>query len=165
VSGVNLAPGPLRDQLAAGDTLLVFLRHFGCMFCREAIADLRAASESVPGFPKVLLFFQGNPTEGRAFMRRYWPSAHAVADSQRRFYAAFGVDRGNLLQTLGPAVWRARRRAQGKGHSQGPRAGDIWMMPGAFLVRDGEIIWAHEYRHAADHPDFRHIPELAVHRT
>lgn len=29
VSGLNLRPGALRDQLGAGPTLLVFLRHFG----------------------------------------------------------------------------------------------------------------------------------------
>ena len=64
VAGVNVVPGTLRDQLAPGDTLLVFLRHFGCIFCRETVADLRAVSESDPDFPKVLFFFQGSPTEG-----------------------------------------------------------------------------------------------------
>jgi hypothetical protein len=29
VAGLNLRPGNLRDQLGAGPTLLVFLRHFG----------------------------------------------------------------------------------------------------------------------------------------
>jgi hypothetical protein len=29
VEGVNLVAGTLRDQLGEGDTLLVFLRHFG----------------------------------------------------------------------------------------------------------------------------------------
>ncbi len=29
VEGVNLRPGSLREQLGAGATLLVFLRHFG----------------------------------------------------------------------------------------------------------------------------------------
>ena len=29
VKGVNLAAGTFGDQLAEGDTLLVFLRHFG----------------------------------------------------------------------------------------------------------------------------------------
>ena len=35
VAGVNLAPGPLGDQLGDGPTLLVCLRHFGCIFCRR----------------------------------------------------------------------------------------------------------------------------------
>jgi hypothetical protein len=162
VAGVNLAPGSLRDQFREGETLLVFLRHFGCMFCRETVSDLREAFESVPDYPDVLFVFQGSPMEGRAFMRRYWPQARAVADPERRLYTAFGLERGSLLQTLGPAVWRAKRRAAEKGHANGPRVGDIWMMPGAFLVRKSEIVWAHEYRHAADHPEFRSLPTLAT---
>ena len=34
VNGPNLIPGTLRDQLGEELTLLVFLRHFGCVFCR-----------------------------------------------------------------------------------------------------------------------------------
>ena len=58
-------PGRLRDQLAGCPQLLVFLRHFGCVFCRETVADLRAIAEDNPRFPPVLFFFIGSPTEGR----------------------------------------------------------------------------------------------------
>jgi len=158
VTGVNLVPGSLRDQLAPDGTLLVFLRHFGCIFCRETVADLREVAEKDPEFPKVLFFFEGTPTEGRAFLRRYWPRAHAVADPRKRFYEAFGVERGGLRQTLGPAVWGAARRARAKGLSQGPRAGDVWRMPGVFLVRDGAVVWSHDFRHAGELFDFAAIP-------
>ena len=83
VSGVNLLPGPLRSQLASEDTLLVFLRHFGCTFCRETVSELRACSEADPAYPQVLFFFMGTPREGRAFMRRYWPTARAVVGSRQ----------------------------------------------------------------------------------
>lgn len=159
VRGVNLAPGTLREQLGQGDTLLVFLRHFGCMFCRETVADLRTLAEADSAFPAVLFFFMGNPMEGKAFLRRYWPGVRAIADPERRLYSAFGVARGGLLQLFGPGVWRARRRAEAKGHGNGERVGDIFMMPGVFLVRGGCVTWSHEYRHAADHPDFSRIPE------
>jgi hypothetical protein len=154
VTGVNLMPGSLRDQLGEHRTLLVFLRHFGCTFCRETVADLREAA-SAPGFPPVLFFFQGSPTEGRAFLRRYWPEVRAVADPELVFYEAFGVQRGSLLQLFGPGVFRAGRRAQEKGHANGPRSGDIFRMPGAFLVEGERVLWQHAYRHAGDHPDFR----------
>lgn len=154
VSGVNLVPGTLADQLGPGLTLLVFLRHFGCMFCRETVADLRAFVERQPAFPQPLVFYQGSPIEGRAFLRRDSPTLRAVSDPAADFYAAFGVERGGLLEMFGPAVWRGRARAAKKGHQNGERAGDIWRMPGMFLARGAEILWAHEYRHAADHPDY-----------
>lgn len=160
VAGVNLMPGSLRDQLGAGPTLLVFLRHFGCTFCRETVADLREAA-SRPGYPAVLFFFQGSVTEGRAFLRRYWPEARAVADPELFFYDAFGVSRGSLFQMFGPGVFVAGYRARQKGHENGPRSGDIYRMPGVFLVQGARVLWQHAYRHAGDHPDFRRIPAEA----
>jgi hypothetical protein len=160
VAGVNLMPGSLRDQLGERPTLLVFLRHFGCTFCRETVADLREAA-SDPGYPPVLFFFQGSVTEGRAFLRRYWPEARAVADPELSFYEAFGVNRGSLLQMFGPGVFVAGYRSRRKGHENGPRSGDIYRMPGAFLVQGDRVLWQHTYRHAGDHPDFRRIPDEA----
>jgi hypothetical protein len=154
ITGVNLMPGRLRDQLEGGRHLLVFLRHFGCIFCRETIADLRQAAEADSGFPSVLFFTQGTTTEGRAFLRRYWPQARAVSDPNLDYYEAFGVRRAGWIEALGPKVFSARSRATAKGHENGPRSGDVWRMPGIFLVSDARILWRFEPEHAADHPDF-----------
>ncbi|MDX1648452.1 MAG: peroxiredoxin-like family protein [Myxococcota bacterium] len=160
VSGVNLMPGSLRAQLADRATLLVFLRHFGCIFCRETVAELRAAS-AAPDFPPVIFFFQGSPTEGRAFLRRDWPDVRAVADPGGRFYEAFGVGRMSPLQMLRPGLWAAERRARSRGFENGPRSGDIWRMPGVFLVQGDRVRWKHDFRHAGDAPDFGALPALA----
>jgi hypothetical protein len=160
VTGVGLSPGTLRDQLSEDVTLFVFLRHFGCLFCREMVSDLRVAAESNVLFPDVLFFSQSNATEGRAFVRRYWPGARAVADPELEFYERFDIRRGGLIDALGPKVLHARARAREKGLTNGPASGDIWRMPGLFAIRDERIIWAYEAGHAADHPDFHRIPEF-----
>jgi AhpC/TSA antioxidant enzyme len=159
VSGVGLSPGNFGDQLDDGVTLIVFLRHFGCMFCREAISDLREAAEANSGFPDVLFLVQASPTEARAFLRRYWPGARAVADPSLEFYEEFGVRRGGVMEAIGPRVLASSPRALAKGHRNGPRSGDPWRMPGVFAVRNESVIWCHRARHAADHPDFARIPE------
>ena len=166
VGGVNLKPGTLGDQLDPDAVhLLVFLRHLGCIFCRETIADLRDCCADDPNFPLPLFFFQGSSTEGRALLRGLWPQARAVADASGEFYDAFGVGRAGLVAMFRPAVWSARSRAQGKGHEQGRRTGDIWRMPGMFLTHGREILWAHDYSHAADHPDYRTVREHAARRV
>ena len=162
VAGLNLAPGTLRDQLGDGVTLLVFLRHFGCIFCRETLGDLRALCEADEGFPRPLFFFQGSPAEGRAFLRRTWPTARAVSDPNAELYDGFGVGRGGLMKMFGPGVWSGRSRAATKGHSNGERVGDVWRMPGVFIARGASLVWAHEYAHAADHPDFGRLGEVAA---
>jgi len=165
VVGVNLVPGTLRDQLGDGPTLLVFLRQLGCVFCRETVTDLRRHAESDLSYPVPLLFIQGSPTEGRVFLSRFWPAARAVADRGKHFYAAFGVERGSLLQTLGPAVWRAHRRAAAKGIAQGERVGDVWMMPAVLRTEGDRITWRHRFRHAGDLPDFAQLPTAAATTT
>jgi hypothetical protein len=159
VTGVGLVPGTLRDQIGDEITLLVFLRHFGCMFCRETVGDLREATLSNPAFPPVLFFFQGSSTEGRAFLRRDWPDARAVADPELEFYDLFDVRRATFLEALGPSVLASRSRARAKGYENGARSGDIWRMPGLFAVRGDQIVWSHYPKHAADHPLFQDIPE------
>jgi hypothetical protein len=164
VQGVNLVPGRLRDQLGEGATLLVFLRHFGCPFCKETIAGLREATLRDPNYPAVLFFFQGSPTEGRAFMRRDWPEVRAIADPEAHFYEGMGIGRAGIMQMFHPGVVPAllRARAQGLLDEPGERgAGDERRMPGMFLVRGAEIVWSHRARHQADHPPFARIPELA----
>jgi len=160
VSGVNLMPGSLRDQIGDRETLLVFLRYFGCVFCREMVADIRAAVEADPDYPDVLFFFQGTPTEGRAFLRRYWPDVRAIADPELAFYEDFGVEQGRILQVFGPRVLLSTRRARAKGHEPGEGSGDPWRMPGLFLVRGEKVLWSHRFAHQADHPDFASVPAI-----
>ena len=162
VNGVNLMPGTLRDQLGAVPTLLVFLRHFGCPFCKETLAGLRQAAQDNPSFPPVLFFYQGSPTEGRAFLRRYWPEARAIADPEALFYEGMGVGRGGLLQMFHPGVVPALIRARAAGHLDGEGSGgDSRRMPGLFVARGAELVWSHRARHQADPPEFARIPALA----
>ncbi len=66
VTGLNLAGATLRDQLNPdGQTLLVFLRHFGCLFCREMVADLRDLSRAMPGLPADCLFLSRHAREAQ----------------------------------------------------------------------------------------------------
>ncbi len=121
VSGVNLAPGSFSDQLSDGPTLLVFLRFFGCIFCRETVSDLRQLSEEREDFPSVLFVSEAGETEARAFVRRYWPDARVVADPPRRSVCGLwcgqehhqGVLAGSLLgappsASQGSRVWPCR---------------------------------------------------------
>ena len=158
VTGAHLVPGTLRDQLGAGPTLLVFLRHLGCIFCRESISELREAVEADIGLPGVLFFSQASPRESRAFLRRYWPDGKIVSDPELVFYDGLGIGRASWLQALGPRVLVAQSRAKKKGFENGPASGDIFRMPGAMVVEGERIVWAYEPKHAADHPDFRALP-------
>lgn len=162
VTGINLKPGTLRDQLHAERPMLfVFLRHFGCIFCRETIGEISQASGTDSTYPDVLFFYQGSAEYGRSFFETVWPEARAVADLPRFFYDAFDVRRGTMRQMMGPDVIACGIRASRKGYGLGMPTSDPLVMPGLFLVQGERVIWTHDFKHAGDHPDFAAIPGLA----
>lgn len=161
VTGVNLPSVALREWLAQRTTLLVFLRHFGCLFCREVVRDLRAAAEANPKFPSLLFFYQGTREQGRRFFGEHWPDAPAVSDETKFFYRGFGLRQGGVQELAGRGIWTAGLRAMLKGNRIGMPVGDPLLMPGYFLVRDAQILWQDLPQLASDHPDFSKIAGLA----
>jgi hypothetical protein len=157
VFGVNLMPGTLRDQLGDAPTLLIFLRFFGCVFCRETVSDLRTLSEGKPDYPRVIFVSEAEKIEIQAFVRRYWPTAATISDPEGILYAAFGVGK-SVLKSFSPSVFRAARRATEKGIERGPTDGNVFRLPGAFLMKGDEVIWKHDFRHSGELPDFEHLP-------
>lgn len=157
VSGGPL-PGVTLDELSQGRTLLVvFLRHIGCTFCREALADLRSARARIErAGVKVALVHMGDDTSAAAFFAGYGLGDVArVSDPQRVLYRAFDLGRGSWSQLFGLKVWlRGFRAGLIDGHGVGELVGDGFQMPGAFVVRDGAIVLAYRHATAADRPDY-----------
>lgn len=152
IEGVNLSGKTLGEELGDSPKLLVFVRHFGCIFCRELIADFRAIAESQPEFPPILFFYQGTVNDGRDFFASLWREAKAIADLPKVFYNGFGLERGGMKEMFGAEVWACGVRAALKGHFIGAPVGDPWVMPGIFLVQKNQILWQHHFKHAGDHP-------------
>lgn len=157
IRGLNLRGSTLGEQIGRNAVQLVFLRHPGCIFCRETIADLRKAHEEEADYPEVLFFSQADVERTRSLFQRLWPEAAVICDPELSFYDAFGVGRGSLGQILGPGVWPAGVRAMLKGHFVGRPVGDPWIMPGFLLVIDRRIVWRHRFHHSGDHPDYRQV--------
>ncbi|MEM7802803.1 MAG: AhpC/TSA family protein [Chloroflexota bacterium] len=112
------------------------------------------------GYPELIFFFQGDNEQGEAFFRKLWPEARAVSDMPRKFYNAFGIERGGMKEMFGGGVWACGARAAAKGHTIGAPVGDPWVMPGLFLINeDGQIQWQHDFAHAGDHPDWKTLPQ------
>ncbi len=152
IEGVNLSGRTLKEELGDSPKLLVFVRHFGCIFCRELIADFRHIRETHPEFPQILFFYQGTVSDGRGFFPSLWREAKAIADLPKVFYNGFGLERGGMKEMFGAEVWACGVRAALKGHFIGAPVGDPWTMPGIFLVHHHQILWQHHFKHAGDHP-------------
>ena len=136
--------------------LMAFLRHTGCPFCREAAADLareRAMFQAI-GL-RLALVHMGDEQRGENFFDSYGlADVPCVSDPERTLYRAFKLRRGKLRQLFGLRVWRRAVSAALRGHWPGSLQGDLFQMPGLFLIRNGEIVRTFRYETAADRPNY-----------
>ncbi|MDX2267594.1 MAG: SelL-related redox protein [Bryobacter sp.] len=142
--------------------LLVFLRHVGCTFCREALSDLsrhRAAIEA--SGTQIVLVHMGREEAAEQILSKYnLTDVPRVADPTLSLYEAFGLERGSFAQLLGPKVWLRGFQAGLLGkHGIGPSEGDVSQMPGVFLVFHGETLKSYRHQSAADRPDYLALVE------
>ncbi len=137
--------------------LAVFLRHSGCTFCREALADLQTQKESIEaaGVHIALVHMGNNDRAGRAFEKYGLGHCDRFSDPERKLYRAFGLDRGNVWQLFGPKVWwRGFQAGVLNRHGLGRLVGDGLQMPGVFLIYRGNLLVSFRHTTAADRPDY-----------
>lgn len=156
IDGGEGAGRTLLELTNEAPRLVLFLRHTGCTFCREAAADLKAARGAIEsrGVRAVVVMMSADP-KAEAFLGEYGlGDVSRVSDPSGRMYRAFGLNRGSLWQLFGPfVIWRGLVAGVLHGHGVGRLEGDGFQMPGTFLVSKGEIVRASPAKTAADRVD------------
>lgn len=134
-------------------TVFVFVRHLGCIFCREQVKDLRAhASQIAAAGIQVVLVTPARAQRNAAFARDLDLPFPILADPERRAYAAFGFAEGTVGQLLSPRVAARSVEALLHGALPGKRIGNSRQLPGAVIVdQDGRVRYRKVARDAADH--------------
>jgi len=144
----------------ASSVLLVFLRHAGCTFCREALGDIARAQGAIEGCgTRIVLVHMGDSRAIEKLLDKYGLSGvDRICDRDQKLYRAFGLKRGRLGQLFGPkVVWRAFQAGVLAGHGIGRRSADSFQLPGLFLLGDASIIRRYRHQTAADRPDYAGI--------
>lgn len=147
----------LLEMSTRWPTMVVFLRHFGCPFCREALADLASQREAIESNGvRIALVHMSSEEEAAAFFRRHdLQDVARVSDPDQAVYRAFGLDRGRLMRIFGPREFaRGFQAAFLDRHGIAIPSSDAFQMPGVFLVFHGEVIRAFRHQSAADRPDY-----------
>jgi peroxiredoxin len=141
--------------------LLVFLRHFGCIFCREALDDLSGLRTSIEskGVKIILVHMSDFNTANEYFESYNLSGITHVSDPDCVFYSEFGLGKGNFSQLFGLKTWaRGFEVTVMKGIPISRRQiGDGFQMPGVFLVKNGEIIKSFIHKSSADRPNYNDL--------
>jgi peroxiredoxin len=138
--------------------LLVFLRHFGCSFCRKAISDIAELTpELARRNVRPVFVHLGTPEIAHAHFAYYnIPDVARIHDPDARLYREFGLGREHPAQSLiNPKVlWSWFIRGDIFRYGIGRISTDAHQMPGVFFLRDGKIIRSFRHRNISDHPDY-----------
>ncbi len=142
-------------------TLVVFLRHFGCVFCKEALSDLAELRSffDEKGIKIVFVHMAPSKTADDYFQRYGLGGTWHVSNPQKNYYAAFGLMKGSISQLYGLRTWIRGYSARKDGHQLelAEELGDSTQMPGIFLIKNREILNSYIHRHASDRPDYQQI--------
>jgi hypothetical protein len=147
----------LYELSALRPTLTVFLRHEGCPFCREALADLSKLRPSIEirGAGLAFVHMSSEPEAEKFFAGYCLSDVPRFSDPSGGLYRAFALRRAQWLDLLGPRVWkRGLCTALLKGHGLGVPQSDALRMPGVFLLSEGVVVAQHRHASPAEQPDY-----------
>ena len=148
--------------------LLIFLRHFGCTFCRQALKEISELRERIEQKGTKIIFVHMSDKEtAKEYFKKY-KIDHPIhiSDPICRYYAAFGLKKGNLTQLFGLSTWiRGFRAGVIDGHGLGKQLGDSFQMPGVFGIYKGEIKNKYIHKVASDRPDYEQLAEECIHEA
>jgi len=143
----------------ASPVLLIFLRHFGCSFCRQTISDIAGLREEMQkrGVRPVFVHL-GTPEIAKAHFDYYGlGDVERVHDPQAKLYQhpLFGLSKVSVAsQIFKPAVIAGWLKGALFQHGIGKIQGDGEQMPGVFFLRGPEIVREHVHRTIADQVDY-----------
>lgn len=147
---------PLRSLDPATPALVVFLRSFGCTFCREAMADVAAVKTTLrSGGAQIAFVHGGSPEDAAPWFEKYGlADVMQISDPELSHYRAFGLGRTTVPSLASPQLW-TRGAACALTHGFGAQTAALMrQLPGVFVIRNGLIV--REFRHSspADRPDY-----------
>jgi peroxiredoxin len=138
--------------------LLVFLRHFGCVFCKEAMTDLGNVFDEIKDLnARLVLVHLADPVTAENFFTKYnLQGVDYITDTDGIIYQQFGLLKATMKELMGLKVWlRTFQQGVIKGHGLNSHLiGDGFQMPGVFQLFEGEIKEKFIHVSIADKPDY-----------
>ena len=149
----------LLELLDESPLLLIFLRHFGCSFCRQTLDDVSKLRSQIEAKAIRPVFVHlGTPERAKPYFDYYHLSdVERVSDPQASLYTqtVFNLARQSAFSHfLVAKVWKAWLQGAIRKHGFGMIKEDADQMPGIFFLRQRAIVRAFRYKTIADEPDY-----------
>ncbi|MDB5334757.1 MAG: AhpC/TSA family protein [Planctomycetaceae bacterium] len=157
LNALRTQTGESLDELSRkSPVLVVFLRHCACTFAREALDDVarQRAAITASGTTIVLVHMQTDAEAQALFTRYKLGDLPRISDPEQKLYQAFDLQRGSVWQVMGPANVLPAIASIFRGNGSAIPNSDIFQLPGAFLMRDGQVVNAFRATRSSERPDY-----------
>jgi len=156
----------LFDYSAESPVLLVFLRHFGCVFCKEAIKDLAKSKDDIESLGGEIVFVHmaENHIADQYFKDFGLEGVKHISDIKKEYYHDFGLRKGSFTQLYGLQTWFRGFAPENKENKLevSKSLGDATQMPGIFHMLGGRVLESYIHKVASDKPDYLHLVECCL---
>lgn len=158
VLGIDGSRLRVRELWRDAPTVTTFLRHYGCLFCHQMVAEvILATPELIARGARVVLIGNGSVEQAhRFFTAKGLPreGCTVVTDPERSSYQAAELERGFAKTFLNAGSQRAFLRARRDGHGISGWLGDLTQLGGTLVTRPpARLQYFHRSEFAGDHPD------------
>ena len=158
-------PDPDGTQHKLGDlwsdrpVVLVFLRHFGCLHCREHAVELRDRYADLQGQGiELVAIGTGDVRYAGAFVRDEKIPYLVLVDDDAKAAHAASVQFASWFRLLHPSTWRATVSAWKNGHRIHAPGKRVTQLGATFVLGPGNHV---RYGHVdADSTDHASIPDV-----
>lgn len=147
-------PVSLGEFWAGRPVVVVFVRHFGCVFCREQVNQLKKYVPEIRARgAEMVIVGSGNEASAGAFREDLALDVPILVDPDLVSYRTAGLRR-DLRAALSPKRVRNAWRAFKDGYRPRPLQGDPWQQGGVFVIgAGGDVLFSHVSEVPGDHPD------------
>ncbi|MGK7395327.1 MAG: hypothetical protein ACNS62_12190 [Candidatus Cyclobacteriaceae bacterium M3_2C_046] len=141
--------------------VMLFLRHFGCTFCKETLSGLAKNYQHLQGKVKIILVHMSACERAEGYFRQFnLNGIDHVSDPDGVLYQTFKLDRGNYAQMFGwKEIKQGVRAFLRNGYLPGKLEGDGFRLSGIFLINDFKILAEKTTTRASDVIDVNHFIE------
>ncbi len=157
----------LGDLWSERPAVLVFVRHFGCVFCRQMAVEIhRARHDFEQADVELVVIGHGSPAQAADFRRQQNVELPLLVDPDRRVYELAGAKVATLPELIGPrqilrglrATILSRLRQGSIAVHQGRIIGHAAQLGGVLVIApDGSVRYAYLSEESGDNPPAREV--------
>jgi peroxiredoxin len=160
-------PVRLGDLWSERPAVLVFVRHFGCVFCRQMAVDIhRYRHKFDEADVQLAVIGHGTPAHAADFRRMQNVDLPLLVDADRHVYELAGAKVATLNELIGPrqilrglkATIVSRLRQGSVAVHQGRIIGHAAQLGGVLVIApDGSVRYAYLSEESGDNPPAREV--------